>query len=144
MSEKYRFVRHTADIEFIAYGKTMEELLGNALLAMFSTIADIKGLQRSRHRACSFSISVKAKDDVELLWLALQGSLSKAEADGLFAYRVDRMSYKEAAGVRSLRARCRAKRKMQELGRFDVKGVSLFDMRIKRGRRLSASVVLDV
>jgi SHS2 domain-containing protein len=38
--EKFKFFEHTADVEFEAYGKTLEEAFENAALAMFSVMTD--------------------------------------------------------------------------------------------------------
>ncbi len=37
---KYKFLEHTADAKFQAYGKTLEEAFSNAALAMFNVITD--------------------------------------------------------------------------------------------------------
>ena len=61
MAKGYEFVDHTADVEFVAYGKTLEELFKNALLAQFDTIADIRKLAKSKQNAQTFLVSEKAK-----------------------------------------------------------------------------------
>lgn len=38
--EKFKFLEHTADVEFEAYGKTLEQAFENAALAMFSVITE--------------------------------------------------------------------------------------------------------
>ena len=139
----YKFIDHTADVEFVAYGRTIEQLFGNALLALFDTISYLNRLKASKARSRTVEIKAKAGNTTELLWSALQDALSKAEAEGLFAYRVTGITIKQRAGEYSFSARCYAKRKSVGLAKFDVKGVSLFDMRIKGERTLEANVVLD-
>ena len=39
---KYKFLEHTADIMFEAYGKTLNELFENSALAIFESTANIK------------------------------------------------------------------------------------------------------
>jgi len=38
--KQYEYLEHTADIKFLAYGKTLEEVFENAALAMFNVIID--------------------------------------------------------------------------------------------------------
>ena len=44
---KFKFLEHTADAKFQAFGKTMEEAFSNAALAMFSIITDIKKIKKA-------------------------------------------------------------------------------------------------
>jgi SHS2 domain-containing protein len=118
MAAGYRYVEHTADVEFIASGASMEELLSNALLAMFDTAADLKMLARQRSRQVRFRLKEKAGDAKDLLWSSLQDTLS--------AVILCRKSTAECA-------------------KLDVKGVSKYELDIvRKGKRLEASVVLDV
>jgi SHS2 domain-containing protein len=144
MPKMYMFTNHTADIEFVAYGKATAELFKNSLLAMFEAIADTKKLQGDGRPTRQFSVAAKSYTEVEALWLLLQGALSKADAMGCFCYSARVMPIKKEKGKCSVNAICYAKKKTPESANFDVKGVSLFDMKIRKGKRLSASVVLDV
>ena len=45
--QKYKFLEHTADAKFQAYGKNMEEAFSNAALAMFSVITDTKKIKKN-------------------------------------------------------------------------------------------------
>src|SRR5659263_230184 len=38
--KQYEYLEHTADIKFLAYGRTLEELFENAALAMFNVMID--------------------------------------------------------------------------------------------------------
>ena len=38
--KKYEYLEHTADIKFLAYGDTLEEVFENSALAMFNVIID--------------------------------------------------------------------------------------------------------
>jgi SHS2 domain-containing protein len=38
--KQYEYMEHTADVKFLAYGKTLEEVFENAALAMFNVIID--------------------------------------------------------------------------------------------------------
>ena len=38
--KQYEYLEHTADVKFLAYGKTLEEVFENAALAMFNVMID--------------------------------------------------------------------------------------------------------
>src|SRR3990167_5746374 len=46
---KYKFLPHTADIIFEAYGKTLESLFENSALALEEIMVDIKTLETKEH-----------------------------------------------------------------------------------------------
>lgn len=41
----YEYLEHTADVKFRAYGKTPDEMLGNAALALFNSMIDTATVQ---------------------------------------------------------------------------------------------------
>jgi SHS2 domain-containing protein len=145
MRERYRYVEHTADVEFVAYGAGMDELFRNALLAMFDTAADIRKLAGQRRSPVKFSLKEDSNDTKDLLWLTLQDSLSKASAKGIFAYGVSKLNIKETKRGYALEAVILGRKETPGVAKLDVKGVSKYDLNINRiGRHFEASVVLDV
>ncbi len=149
----YRYIEHTADVEFVAYGDTLEELFENALLAMFNTIADIRRLAEYRSEVHKFEIEAKGDGTEDLIWETLQSALSHAEAKGVFAYKVEKPFYKGMYNGKYLfLATCCAKAKDQKFSNLEVKGVSRFDLKFKEatsgkrhnGHSFEANVVLDV
>ncbi len=145
MREKYKYIEHTADVEFVAYGADNEELFRNALLAMFDTGADIKKLARQTSHLMKFSLKEDSKDLNDLLWFTLQDALSIASAKGIFAYGVSELNIKETKKGYALDAIMLGKKETTASAKLDVKGVSKYDLHINKiGRRFEASVVLDV
>jgi len=61
--QRYRFLKHTADAKFQAFGKTLEEAFGNAALAMSSLMWELKSIKKKDKR----SIEVRGKDIKQLL-----------------------------------------------------------------------------
>lgn len=45
---KFRFLSHTADIKFLAYGKSIEELFENSALALFSSLCEKESKPRNK------------------------------------------------------------------------------------------------
>jgi SHS2 domain-containing protein len=49
-SRKFKYVNHTADVEFVAMGKNLEECFANAFLALFDTICYTKKVAASKQK----------------------------------------------------------------------------------------------
>jgi len=142
---KYRFVNHTADIEYIAYGKNLEELFSNAVLALMSIASDTGMLKSLKSKSYIITVKEKAAERSSLLWGTLQGILSKCEARGLFGYEVKSLNIKYLKGIYYINALVLARRKCVECAKLDVKGVSKYDMHIIESKHYTkAYVVIDV
>ena len=50
MSKKFRFLDHTSDAKFQAYGRTLEEAFANAAHGLFSIIADLRTVKEIESR----------------------------------------------------------------------------------------------
>ena len=141
----YKYVEHTADVEFIASGGTPATLLKNALLATFETSAYISALRKSGSKARRITVKDVAPDLSTLLWYVLQDALSVADAEGLFLYRVESVSVRMARNSLIASAKLLGKGREPRYSKLDVKGVSRYDLKVWRaGRAYRASVVLDV
>ncbi len=141
----YRYIEHTADVEFIARGKTAAELVRNSLLAMFDTAAYIGRVGRSGGKQHIIRIDDVAPDLGTLIWYVLQDALSVADAEQLFVYRVGRINVKREDSGLAAKATLVGKAREPQYSKLDVKGVSRYDMKVlKTAHGYSASVVLDV
>ena len=67
----FEFLPHTADVKFLAYGKTLEEAFENAALATFATMTDIKKVKAKKKKI----VSVQAHDYSSLLYSFLEDLL---------------------------------------------------------------------
>lgn len=144
MARKFKYVEHTADVEFIAFGKSTNELFSNALYALFDVIAYTKALEKSEGKIIEIRIKEKARSLEDLLWYVLQDALSEVESMSAFAYAVDEIKIKELKGTFSCSALISAKEKVDKYSKLAVKGISKYDMAIKKGEILEARVVVDV
>jgi len=64
---KFKFLPHTADRKFQAFGKTIEEVFKNSALALFKTIYDEKISEKKK-----FKIYAKGKDLENLMYNFLE------------------------------------------------------------------------
>ncbi|MCW6159715.1 MAG: archease [Candidatus Micrarchaeales archaeon] len=146
MAQKgYEYVEHTADVEFVARGRTIEAAFKNAFLAMFNTMAEIGKLSKSKAKTQELTINDKARTLEDLLWFGLQDALSVTDAEGVYAYGIASLSISVSMGEYNINAVLKAKKKEQKFSKLDVKGVSQFDLKIvKSAKGYGISVVLDV
>ncbi len=145
MAKGYRFLEHTADVEYVAFGKDERECFSNALVAMFDTSSYISRLLRSRDRKVIMRVRSRAKTLEDLLWYMLQDVLSNEDAMGLFGYSVRRIRLGESGAWKTADVEILAKERSDQASRLDVKGVSRYELSLKRAKRgIEAHVVLDV
>ncbi|MGC8537372.1 MAG: archease [Candidatus Micrarchaeia archaeon] len=141
---KYRYVEHTADVKFIAYGKDIRELFSNSAIALFNVMADTSCVSNSSSRSRIAKVSVHAEDEKALLWRFLQRCLSVLEVRGDFAYSVQDLHIVKGK-VLKLQCRLGCKGMEVECSSLEAKGISKYDLAIRRGKAgYSASVVVDV
>ena len=145
MPRGYRFVDHTADVEYIATGPTMERAVGNAFLGLFATLSDISKVSKLKSVTKNIRIKDSAGTMEDLLWYSLQDALSIADSEGVFPFQLSSLKITESSGKFSLAAILMCKKQEQKYGNFDVKGISRYDLSAKEGAKgYSISVVVDV
>ena len=141
----FRYLSHTADVEFVAYGKNLKEAVENAALALLNVALDIKKITDSRAPRRSITISEKADSIENLVWFVLQDINSKRASGYLNAYgfKVDKISRtKNGLG---LKGRLLHKKISGDHTVLDVKAVTPHDLMVTTGKgRCSIRVTLDV
>lgn len=141
---RYKFVDHIADIEFIAYGKSREELFSNALAALFETSADTAALSKAEERKVRVTVKEEADTLEELLWFTLQHTLSITESRRVFAYEVAGIAMREEGGRFFCELKAYAKEKKDKYSKLAVKGISRYELKITNGEVMEARVVVNV
>jgi SHS2 domain-containing protein len=141
---RYKFVDHMADIEFVAYGKTEEELFTNSLAALFETSADTSAISKSQDKRVRVTVKEKADTLEELLWYTLQHTLSITESRRIFAYEVADIVVDKEEGKFVCALKVFAKEKRDEYSKLAVKGISQYGLKIRPGEVMEASVIVDV
>jgi SHS2 domain-containing protein len=134
---KYKFLEHTADVKFQAFGKNIEEAFGNSALAMFNSMYDGKVKERK-----SFKINVKGKDFESLMYNFLEELLFLFDSENFFMSKVKNIKitkdFKLEAEVVGDDA------KNYEI-HIDIKAITYNEMFVKKkGNKFIAQVVLDV
>lgn len=80
----FEVIEHPADVGFLAYGATLEEVFANAALAMLSLACELSGIEEREQR----ELEATGADDEALLYAWLAEILAIADAEQLFFRRV--------------------------------------------------------
>lgn len=136
--EKYKFLEHTADAKFQAFGNTLEEAFSNAALAMFSVMTEPEKIKPKLER----EISTDGNDQKALLYNWLEELLYLVDTEGFLLNSVKKLSIKghilEAVVVGDLVSN---KYKTHD----HVKAVTYNEMEIKKEKdKVIVQVVVDI
>lgn len=134
---KYEFLEHTADIKFKAYGKNLNELFENSVLAFSEYVSRGKGIKGVIKR----EIAVEGKDNENLLHVMLDELIYLIDAEGFV------VSY---ANVKIKGKELKAELYGDSVSKYkdldQVKAATYAEMYVKQKKNKSfeAQVVLDV
>ncbi len=135
--KKFKFIEHTADIKFQAFGNSVEEVFANSALAMFNAMSDEKVKEKK-----SFKINVKGKDFESLLYNFLEELLFLFDSENFFM-----------AKVKNIKITKNFKLKAEVVGddaenyeiHIDIKAITYNEMFVRNEKgKWTAQVVLDV
>lgn len=138
---RYKFLKHTADAKFQAYGKTLEEAFSNAAIAMFEVIIKTGRIEKKLTK----KIEVKAKDKEALLYKWLEELLYLLDTEFFMLNSVKNMKIekKEKYILKAEITGDTYKEKYERHGA--VKAVTYEEMFIKEEKRkATVQVVLDI
>ncbi len=142
---KFRYLSHTADIEFLAYGKDTKSAIENAALALLSIMLDVRKIKAARAKTSSIRIVEHAETIENLVWFVLQDVLSKRASEYLnaYAFEVDRLI--KSGSKFKLSGRLLHKNLEGDHTILDVKAVTPHDLKVfKTKTGCSITVTVDV
>jgi len=134
---KYKFLPHTADIKFRAYGKTLNEVFENSALALNSAFYEgkVKALEKKK-------IKVKGRDLESLMFRFLEELLFLYETENFLTSKI---KVKVSKDNKLLEAETFGEKPKSPKGRGDIKAVTYNDMFVKKIKdKWISQVVLDV
>ena len=142
---RFRYLPHTADVAFVAYGKTFREALENSALAMLGVMFDIGEIKKADCSVKTMRITERAANDADLLWFTLQRIVSKVDEKRLkaFGFKVNRITKGKKVSV--LHGCVFYKPVKEYVALLDVKAVTPHGLEVKKTKSgWSARVLLDV
>ncbi|HUL61693.1 MAG TPA: archease [Methanocella sp.] len=136
----FKYLEHTADAEFIAYGRTVDEAFANAARATFGLMVDLAKVRPAESR--EIRLAAGSLDDLLFDWLS----------ELLYLVEVDRLIFSQfdvaiaEDGDYRLTAVARGEKVRPGHGVFlHVKAVTYHDLRVeKRNNVYEAQVLLDI
>lgn len=136
---KYKFLEHTADVKFQAYGKTIEEAFENAAMALKETI--LKGKKIKIKNKIKKAFVVEGGDDEKFLYNFLEEFLYLLDAED-FLFNKVRLKFLK---IRRLEAEVWGDKASNYKFSNDVKAVTYNEMYVKKDKnKYIVQVVLDV
>lgn len=141
--EKFRFLQHTADAKFEAYGNTIEEAFSNSALAMFTVMIEPDKVRPKIER----DVKVQAKDEKALLYNWLEELLFLLDSEGFLLSKVRKIRITAKKGkdfmLEASVAGDLAANGYKTHG--DVKAVTYNEMEIrKESNKYTLQVVVDI
>lgn len=141
--KQYEYLEHTADIKFLAYGKTLEEVFENAALAMFNVMIDTGKVSGETAK----EIFLKSPDLESLLVDWLSELLYLFEVDEIVFRKFQVQEIKEGESEYFITARASGEKFYPESHPFEteIKAVTYNQLKIeKTADGWMAQVVVDI
>lgn len=139
MPGPFEIIEHPADVGFIAYGRTLEELFENAALAMLTLACELDGVEEKVSR----SVQATGSDNEALLYSWLAEVLAAADAEQLVFRRADVTAVGSGRACGTLYGEPFDKTRHQA-GTY-LKAVTYHQLKVERtGEGWRAQVYLDV
>lgn len=135
--QKFKFLEHTADVKFQAFGKKVEEVFENSALAFKEAVCGKRKIKEEKEKI----IKVNGKDFESLMYVFLEKILYLLEAEDFFISKVKEIE------IKNFRLKARIVGDSAKNYKFtnSVKAITYSEMFIKkRGNRWISQVVLDV
>lgn len=138
---KYKYLEHTADIKFQAYGKSLEQAFGNAALALSNVIVDTKNVKKKIKK----TIEVEGEDLKSLLYNFLEEFLFLLDTENFLLSKVNNIKINKKNNNYELTAIVSGDNVINYKTKGDVKAVTYNEMEIKQEKnKVMLQVVLDV
>jgi SHS2 domain-containing protein len=139
--EKFRFLEHTADAKFQAYGNNMEEAFSNAALAMFSVITDIKKIKENVKKG----IEAKGHDIKSLLYNYLEELLFLIDTENFLLNHIEELVIHKKDENYFLEAIAVGDKAGDYETNGDIKAVTYNEMEVEEEKsKVMVQVVLDL
>lgn len=135
---KYKYLSHTADAKFVAFGKDIDEVFENSALAMFNILGETKKVKPNK----KFKININAKNYERLLYDFLEELLFLLETKSLFLSKIKNLKISKNL---SLSCIVEGDNVQNYEIKGDIKAITYSDMDIKKtSKGYEATVVVDI
>ncbi|MBI5392662.1 archease [Candidatus Woesearchaeota archaeon] len=139
---KFKYLDHTSEAKFQAYGKTLEEAFANAVLAMYNMLTDIKKVKQVVRK----EIEIKAPKLDTLLFDFLDQFVILLDTEGLIVSYVDSLTITKKFEMYTLKAIVKGDSYKAYDAHGSLKAITYNDMIIKEQKNglWIVQVVVDI
>lgn len=135
---KYKFLPHTADVKFRAYGKTLAEAFKNCAYALTDTITDHKKVKPVVEK----TISVKSENQESLLYDFLEQFLILLDSKDFLLNKIKKLNIKDNSLTATLAGDTKPEKYKIDT---HIKAVTYQEMFIKKEKgQYVIQVILDI
>jgi SHS2 domain-containing protein len=139
--KKFKYLQHTADAKFQAFGETLEEAFGNAALAMVSLMWDPEEITAD----IEYKLCVTGKDEKQLLINFLEDILFQLDSKMFLLKTVEKICLVKRNNQFFLEAALRGDTFSGRYETFgEVKAVTYNEMEIVKNTSVMIQVVVDM
>jgi len=142
LKKKFKFLEHTADIKFQAFGRTLEQVFKNSALAMFNSMSKDKVAEKKIKK-----IKVKGKDLESLLYNFLEEFLFLFDSERFLLSKIKKIKISEKNKKFSLEAEISGDEADNYQVDMHIKAVTYNEMFVHKDKKTGnwkSQVVLDV
>ncbi len=141
----FRYLPHTADMRFRAYGGDFRQALQNSALALLGIMLDVRRIRALKATVSRLRLSESADTQEELVWFTLQDMLSKVDSAKLNAYALRISRLEKRNGKFRLSASILYKRTRIDCSMLSVKAVTPSGLAVTSKKGIcSIHVIVDV
>lgn len=142
MDEKrYKYLKHTADAKFQAFGSTLEGVFTNAALATAALMWDWEKIQEKK----TYIVKITGRDLEQLLFKFLEEILFLLDSQMFLLHSVERIHIKSNGGNYELIATFTGDDAIPGYEIYgDVKAITYNEMRIEKNDHYLVQVVVDM
>jgi SHS2 domain-containing protein len=141
MEQKFKFLDHTSDAKFQAYGRTMEEAFANAALATASLMWDVRTIARTVRR----KVRARGQDLEQLLLHFLEEIIYLAEAKAFLLGLAEEIEIENNAEGYRLKAVFSGDTNSDKYDIYgEVKAITYNEMKIEENDHITLQVVVDI
>ena len=135
---KFKYLKHTADAKFVAFGKDIDEVFVNSAFAMFNILGETKKVKTKKKK----KIKIKSRSYESLLYDFLEELIFLLDTENFFLGKVENLKIGEDF---SLSATVFGDNIKNYEVNSDIKAVTYSDMKIEKTKKgYEATVVVDI
>lgn len=139
--KKFKYIEHTAEAGFQAFGKTMEQAFSNAVLAMSNMLTDVSKIALNRFE----KIKLSAQTKENLLVDFLTEILFLMEVKGFIPAKASKIKIVQSAKKCALESKLCGDDIKNCKTHGDIKAITYHELKVeKRGGNWMVQVVVDV